>query len=83
VHYLHVSFFFLVDLSLNTAHFIYSPSKAKDGDMISVYSTDPIAQNPAVALSVPWMVLIAILSGGDYDKVTSSFLPPSHKSELT
>jgi len=78
-----MSFFLLVDLSSNTAHLTYSPSKAKDGDMISVYSADSIAQNPAMALSVPQMVLIAILSRGNYDKITSSFLPPSHTSELT
>jgi hypothetical protein len=77
----HVSSF-LGDFLSNTAHLTYSPSKAKDGDMVSVYSVDPIAQNPTVSLSVPRMVLIAILSGGDYDKVMFPFLLLSRRCKL-
>jgi Holliday junction resolvase YEN1 len=48
---------------------IDSPDAKRDGDNVKVYTSEAIQNTPGVSLTRGGMMLIALLSGGDYDEV--------------
>lgn len=56
-----------------------SPNVKLDGDNVTIYTAHLIAKNPAVALTEGGMLLLALLVGGDYSKV-SMHLPDLSRS---
>lgn len=53
---------------------IFSRSNIKEaGDQVTVFNSEAIETNPLVSLSREALFFMAILCGGDYDKV--SFMP--------
>jgi holliday junction resolvase GEN1/YEN1 len=52
---------------------IDSPDVKKDGDNVNIYTLDAIQNTPGVSLTRGGMMLIALLSGGDYNEVCDRF----------
>lgn len=50
-----------------------SSSRKEDGDVVAIYRTSAIQENPAVQMTRGGMVLLAVLAGGDYHKVCYVF----------
>ena len=46
-----------------------SPNVKKDKDRVQLYTADAVARHGDVSLTAGGMVLVAVLSGGDYSKV--------------
>ena len=54
--------------------------RAKDGDSVVIYTSQAITSATAVSLQRGGMILIALLSGGDYDEVSSMIFGALKKS---
>ena len=52
---------------------IDSPDVKRDGDNVKVYTSEAVQNTPGVSLTRGGMMLIALLSGGDYDEVCDRF----------
>jgi hypothetical protein len=50
------------------------PNTKANGDDVSVYRRDTIANMEQISLTQGRMILIALLSGGDYSKVLSTVM---------
>jgi hypothetical protein len=51
-----------------------SPDYKKDGDHIMIYALQAIAGTVDISLQWGGMILIALLSGGNYNKVSSAII---------
>lgn len=49
---------------------VIRPQKKTDGNSVKIYSLENIFITPSVSLTQGGLLLVALLSGGDYDKVS-------------
>src|ERR1700675_3374015 len=50
---------------------VVSPNTKSDGDVVTAFRSEDILSTPGVGLDRGGLILIAILSGGDYDPVSA------------
>lgn len=62
-----------------TLHIIDERCRFKsDDDVVTIYTANALRDAPKVSLTRGGMILVALLSGGDYDQVRGFFLISSY-----
>lgn len=70
VFLMYVNFLFFLQIDSSN---VTSPKKKDDHHNVTVYTAENIFVTPTVSLTRGGLLLIALLSGGDYDEVRFSF----------
>lgn len=66
-----------LNLTGNKSHPATDANGKPSAAHVSIYTSDDLATHPEVQLTRGGLVLFALMSGGDYDKVPFSVLGPS------